>query len=193
MFAIFNGKYKLSIDIDKSKKYTKPAKDFILNFFNNPTEDVEIKTPFPELFFADFSNHFEIVEAAGGLVFHEDRLLMIHRLGYWDLPKGKIDPKESALITAVREIKEECNVEVTSVPYAFFDTTYHLYQQNGKQILKRTYWFVFFVKEAGLLIPQTVEDIDRVEWINAETWQAVKKETYPSIVQVIEKTSVWGF
>ena len=39
-----------------------------------------------------------IIEAAGGMVFNEkNELLMIFRRGFWDLPKGKIDPGETGL------------------------------------------------------------------------------------------------
>jgi len=50
----------------------------------------------------DFKGLYKIIEAAGGVVFNEkNEILMIFRLGYWDLPKGKIDKGETAKIAGM--------------------------------------------------------------------------------------------
>jgi 8-oxo-dGTP pyrophosphatase MutT (NUDIX family) len=60
---------------------------------------------------ADFKNYtigMEIIEAAGGMVLNtQGDVLMIYRRGFWDLPKGKIDPGESTETCAIREVQEE--------------------------------------------------------------------------------------
>src|SRR5665213_1803978 len=51
---------------------------------------------------------YKYIEAAGGLVLNEKgKVLMIHRLGVWDLPKGKLDKGETPRKAAIREIEEE--------------------------------------------------------------------------------------
>lgn len=53
------------------------------------------------------------IRAAGGVVWREDdgelRVAIIHRprQGDWSLPKGKLEPGEDELATAVRETEEE--------------------------------------------------------------------------------------
>jgi hypothetical protein len=55
-----------------------------------------------------FFKHFNIIEAAGGIVQNEKKeLLFIFRRGKWDLPKGKMENNENALQCAEREIEEE--------------------------------------------------------------------------------------
>jgi len=46
------------------------------------------------------------VEAAGGVVLHENRVLLVHRPRYddWTLPKGKLDRGESYEDAALREV-----------------------------------------------------------------------------------------
>ncbi|MEI7526764.1 MAG: NUDIX domain-containing protein, partial [Mariniphaga sp.] len=81
---------------------------------------------FPELLpsFRDFISMFKYIPAAGGLVKNEKgEFLFIHRLGFWDLPKGKIDKKDlreplssigdnpSARNAAIREVKEETGLK----------------------------------------------------------------------------------
>ncbi len=56
---------------------------------------------------ADFSARYHLVIAAGGAVEDEEgRLLVIHRRGHWDLPKGKLDAGETSDAAAVREVME---------------------------------------------------------------------------------------
>src|ERR1043166_2068643 len=46
--------------------------------------------------FRQFKSWFISIEAGGGIVFNaQQNILLIKRLGKWDLPKGKIDPGES--------------------------------------------------------------------------------------------------
>ncbi len=63
-----------------------------------------------------------IVAASGGLIWRQTtggrELIVIHRRRYgdWTLPKGKVQPGESWLQCAIREVREETgfNVEVES-------------------------------------------------------------------------------
>ena len=49
------------------------------------------------------------VQAAGGVVVRDGRVLVVHRPRYddWTLPKGKLDPGESFEDAARREVEEE--------------------------------------------------------------------------------------
>ncbi len=55
----------------------------------------------------------EEVQAAGGLVSREGKVLVIHRPRYddWSLPKGKLDPGETWEEAALREVHEETGVQ----------------------------------------------------------------------------------
>ena len=52
------------------------------------------------------------IDAAGGLVVHDGRVLLVHRPRYddWTFPKGKLDAGESFEDAAVREVEEETGV-----------------------------------------------------------------------------------
>src|SRR5690606_28134115 len=60
-------------------------------------------------------DQFKIVNAAGGLVVKDGKILMIYRLGVWDLPKGKLNKREEVEAGALREVEEECNIQVEVV------------------------------------------------------------------------------
>ncbi len=59
--------------------------------------------------------------AAGGIVLHDDKVLVVHRPRYddWSLPKGHIDSGETWQQTAIREVYEETGVRavIVSEPY----------------------------------------------------------------------------
>jgi len=115
---------------------------------------------------ADFQSLFEIIEAAGACVFNQQgELLVIYRRKSWDLPKGKIDPGESPLIAAIREVQEETGVSTLSVSHEIAQT-WHTYRQV-KRILKHTYWFDMTTSDIGLT-PQLEEDIEEARWVNPQ-------------------------
>ncbi|MCK5700459.1 MAG: NUDIX domain-containing protein, partial [Cyclobacteriaceae bacterium] len=87
----------------------------------------------------DIKKDYTIIKAAGGLVLNEGEVLMIWRLKKWDLPKGKLDKGEKPKKAAVREVEEECNVKVKLGKKICH--TWHTYKQNGRRILKKTYWY----------------------------------------------------
>ena len=93
----------------------------------------------------DFCSKYKVIEAAGGLVFNEkNKILMIFRNGKWDLPKGKIELGESIEDAAIREVEEECGIDNLKIDNKLINT-YHTYNLNGFNILKKT-WFRLHLK-----------------------------------------------
>lgn len=98
----------LSPDFGAIFKYSnnKELLDFTLNF--EKREEIEkafiYHHDLDELM-AEFGKCFKRIDAAGGVVFNsEGKILVIHRLGVWDLPKGKAEKGESMEETALREV-----------------------------------------------------------------------------------------
>jgi 8-oxo-dGTP pyrophosphatase MutT (NUDIX family) len=104
------------------------------------------------------------LRAAGGIVRNGDgAILLINRLGYWDLPKGKMEPDETPEITAVREVEEECGVKATVLSEA--NRTYHTYRIEAQTVIKQTVWFDMFCGDSVPLKPQLEENITQAVWI----------------------------
>ncbi len=125
---------------------------------------------------------FDIVEAAGGVVEKGDQILLIHRLGKWDFPKGKLDKKETPEMAAVREVEEECNVKVLLGEKIC--STYHTYIMNEKYILKKTHWYCMDLLDDTSMTPQTDEDIDELRWMEIRDVRAALYNSYRSIRHV---------
>ena len=51
-------------------------------------------------------------KSCGIIVFHNDKVLMVKQLlGHWGFPKGHIEKDETEYETALREVKEETNID----------------------------------------------------------------------------------
>ena len=145
------------------------------------THAVILLTNETERWWEVFSRHFETITAGGGIVFNPNQeLLFIFRRKKWDLPKGKLDAGETIEACAVREVQEETGIQ-NVVIRKYFDTTYHVYEEVGKKILKKTVWFVMDADDNQSLMPQTEEDIEELAWLPESVWDKVVENTFPSI------------
>ncbi len=139
--------------------------------------------------FEKFIGYFPIIRAAGGVVRQkniEGPILMIHRSGKWDLPKGKIDPGESEKEAAVREVEEECGITGLRIEKKLADT-HHLYEFRGVKVIKITNWFLMSSDFEGVLQPQFEEGITEVKWINEKDIYFLFPTTYVSIADLLTR------
>lgn len=109
-----------------------------------------------------------MIEAAGGAVWRrgaagEVEVLLVHRPRYddWTLPKGKLDPGESHLAAALREVEEEAGLrceageELAQVRYE---------DRHGRPKTVR-YWEMKRV--AGCFEPN--DEVDAIRWVPLAT------------------------
>jgi len=128
---------------------------------------------------------YQTIEAAGGLVENKDHYLFIKRLGYWDIPKGKMERDENPSETAVREVEEECGISTPKI-VDFIGCTYHTYFFKEKNVLKKTYWYRMSYEGDLKLTPQLEEDITEAVWLKRSNLKQVYDHTYPSILDVLK-------
>ncbi len=136
---------------------------------------------------AEFSSYFVREKAAGGLVTDPsgDHLLLIHRRGRWDLPKGKVEDNETVEQAAIREVEEECGLSGPRIQ-KFIGATWHCYERKGQDHLKETCWFNMALSEHQEPVPQEEEDIVSTAWVPVdEVYDLVRGQTYPSIEEVL--------
>jgi 8-oxo-dGTP pyrophosphatase MutT (NUDIX family) len=141
-------------------------------------------------FFKNIIRSIPVIEAAGGLVKNERKeYLFIFRNGKWDLPKGKIERDEKVKEAAVREVEEECGITVKKLGKRICKT-YHAYIFKGEVVLKKTYWFKMKCEGQDKLKPQKEEGITDARWFTYEKTSQVVKNTFPSILQVMENVEL---
>ena len=142
----------------------------------------------------DFLARFICLEAAGGVVYNTKKeILLIHRRGFWDLPKGKMEEGETIKKTAIREVEEETgltNVRIIK-PISFKElankATYHSYDIDGKSAMKISHWFRMKTDFEADLIPQTEEDIEQAIWVKKADVPNYFGNMYSSIIDVLKE------
>jgi 8-oxo-dGTP diphosphatase len=110
------------------------------------------------------------VEAAGGVVVTDGRVLLVHRPLYddWTLPKGKLDPGESFEEAALREVREETGLRCT-LGRELARTEYRDNKDRPKVV---RYWLMEV--EGGDFEPN--DEVDEVRWL--EAGEAARELTY---------------
>ncbi|HEY1024919.1 MAG TPA: NUDIX domain-containing protein [Sphingobacteriaceae bacterium] len=136
-------------------------------------------------FFKKIKNSSTFIKAAGGVVRNEENMfLFIFRNGKWDLPKGKLDADEKPRKAAVREVEEECGIRISKLGDKLCNT-YHVYQENGSLILKKTSWYKMVAEGQTSLIPQIEEGITDARWVATTDFGMIRSNTYPLIADVL--------
>lgn len=106
----------------------------------------------------------------------EGRIAVVHRPGRdWTLPKGKLEPGESPVEAAVREVREETGLDVEVVGPA---PTSRYLDQRGRP--KRVRYFEM-AHRGGVFAPN--DEVDRLEWWTPE--EASARLTYRSDRDVV--------
>lgn len=132
---------------------------------------------------------FSYIEAAGGLVYNQkNELLMIFRNNRWDLPKGKLEAGEEPEQGAVREVEEECGIGQLKVE-RLISMSHHIYRQDQREFLKRTYWYIMRTSDGSAPVPQREEGIDKVEWMSREKVLFVWPGLFDSLKEVLRAAS----
>lgn len=194
MYKVFVNEKKLSIsksttNAEKNIRYEgSTSLEIALDLLENTScPEINIYGEELELIWQEFTSLFKVVEAAGGIVYNaENKILFIHRLGKWDLPKGKLEPNELLKAAAVREVEEETGLTKLTLE-DFVNNTFHVYREkrNGKdeKILKSTYWFKMKYTGTETPKPQTEEGITEVSWKSTDE---IISQVFPNTFQNIK-------
>jgi len=83
------------------------------------------------------------------------------------LPKGHVDPGETALQAAEREVREETGVD--AVPVRELGEARYRYRRHGRTIAKSVTWFLFCYR--GGDIADHDEEVEEARWIGLEDAQ----------------------
>lgn len=80
--------------------------------------------------------------SAGGLVVHQSRILLIEtrRGRRWQLPKGRLEPGETAQQAALREIHEETGVRGRL--HSYLGAVQYRFSESGRTIDKRVDYYL---------------------------------------------------
>ena len=124
-------------------------------------------------------------KSCGAVVFRKHHgnteILLIKHVnsGHWSFPKGHVEPGETEVQTALREIKEETSVDVIIDP-TFRETVNY---SPKKDIQKQVVYFIGKAKNYDF-VPQA-EEIAEIKWV--EINRAGSVLTYENDKSIVNK------
>ena len=125
------------------------------------------------------------IDAGGGVVLNEKgEILLIFRRGKWDLPKGKVDPGETIIDCALREVIEETGLKNLTLLEKLTSSSY-CYRENEQLVLKQVQWFKMTTADTHMLTPQAEEDITEIKWVDLQQLEPYLQNTYDTIKEVL--------
>ena len=103
-------------------------------------------------------------KSCGVIVINKDKqiLLVKHQAGHYGFPKGHVESGETEIETAIRETKEETNIDVSIIGEYRFVISYDTKYNTHKDVV----YFIGY-PTTHKIIPELVEVSD-VKWVDYE-------------------------
>jgi len=106
-------------------------------------------------------------------------LLIHHNAGHWDFPKGHMEEGETEIQTAIREVKEETNIDVEVNEKFRYTTKYSPKEDVMKEVV------YFLAKNISDNKEAQLEEVSEVKWVNFE--EALETITYDTSKEILMK------
>lgn len=110
-------------------------------------------------------------KSCGAIVVDDEKVLLVkHNAGHWDFPKGHVEEGETEIETAIREVKEETNIDIKIEKENKYISEY-----SPKENVMKTVIYFIGEKVGGEDKPQ-IEEVSDVEWVDVN--KAVERITH---------------
>ena len=121
------------------------------------------------------------VKSCGCIIIENNKVLLIQqKKGNWGFPKGRVEKNETECETAIREVKEETNldVKIEDVNKKYVDS-YFAKKNEFKEVV------FFLAKRIGGEIKPQENEIKKVEWV--DLIEAINRITMKSTKTLYQK------
>lgn len=119
-------------------------------------------------------------KSCGCIIVNENKVLLIqHNEGHWDFPKGHVEENETEVETAIREVKEETNLDVEVYEDKKYISEYYTNKGKFKQVV------YFLANSINTELKMQEEEIQNIEWISFE--EAINKITYDNSREILRQ------
>jgi 8-oxo-dGTP pyrophosphatase MutT (NUDIX family) len=116
-------------------------------------------------------------KSCGAIVFNDNSVLIIEQFqGFFSFPKGHVEGNETEEETAIREVKEETNIDIEIISKKKYKINYKINGNIKKEV-------VFFIAKAtSFKLKNQENEIISCEWIDKN--KVLDKLTYNNIKKV---------
>lgn len=120
-------------------------------------------------------------KSCGAVIFNtEGKVLIVkHNAGHWDFPKGHMEEGETEKQTALREVKEETNIDIDILEDYRYESHY-----SPKENVEKTVIFFLAKSKSDKLVKQDAE-IANIGWFSYK--EALDIITYDNAKELYKK------
>jgi len=129
--------------------------------------------------------------SAGGVVFKfvHSRLVFcmaLDKYGYWTCPKGHVEPGESPVQAALREVREEVGLAGLHVVGRLGLRRYS-FRRGRTRTAKTVHWFLMRARQSARLRPSRKQHILDARWMRPN--DAVERCGYPGVRSLLRRAA----
>lgn len=122
-------------------------------------------------------------KSCGCIIIENSKVLLIKQIkGIWGFPKGHVEKDETELETAIREVKEETNIDVEIQEDKRYTMNYKTDKGADKEVV------LFLAKKIGGDIKPQESEVSVIEWLDFD--EAIKKISYENTKELFRKVLV---
>lgn len=122
-------------------------------------------------------------KSCGCIIIENSKVLLIKQIkGIWGFPKGHVEKDETELETAIREVKEETNIDVEVQEDKRYTMNYKTDKGADKEVV------LFLAKKIGGDIKPQESEVSVIEWLDFD--EAIKKISYENTKELFRKVLV---
>ncbi len=121
-------------------------------------------------------------KSCGAIIYNKENKVLVvkHNAGHWDFPKGHMEAGEDEYQTAIREVKEETNIDIELIKECRYEIHY-----NPKEGVDKTVVFFLAHNKSSNLSKQDCE-IANIGWF--EYKEAMDILTYDIAKELLNKS-----
>ena len=121
-------------------------------------------------------------KSCGAIIYNNNNEVLVvkHTAGHWDFPKGHMEIGENEYQTAIREVKEETNIDIDIYKENRYTINY-----SPKENVDKTVVFFFFLSKTNDLKKQECE-IASIGWFKYD--DALNILTYDIAKELLKKS-----
>lgn len=119
-------------------------------------------------------------KSCGCIIIENGKVLLIRQTnGIWGFPKGHVERNETELQTAVREVKEETNIDVKIDETKRYTMNYITDRGASKEVV------LFLAKKIGGNLSRQESEISQIEWLGFD--DAISRLSYKNTKDLFKK------
>ena len=132
-------------------------------------------------------------KSCGVVLFNSDKFLLLQHInedsrvdGHWDFPKGHVELGEEEIDTALRELKEETEIEDVDIIPSFKQFINYNISKDTLSVSKKV---IFFLAETKVWDVSLSSEHQNFVWLNFE--EAIERLTYDNAKNILKEAHIF--